>query len=265
MATYRTALISFIDILGFRNIVDSRSCEDISSALKAMRHFSEGDDSGEEMSAKVVQFSDSIIRIRPLDSKINEEAQYGALFHELSDIGMMQGDLANNNIYLRGGLTLGEISYEENRIFGPGFIRAYDLESKIASHPRIIVDCRLLTAMKSDPRLYSAHNGVKGDLGYIARQIKRGTDGLHHVDYLRVTINNMDDPIGDAPNFLRRHKANILKNIRSVSELDPESAKYLWAAIYHNEYLDREVQKNKGNKDLWISDNELPLLESPIE
>ena len=154
LTTYRTALISFIDILGFREIVNSRSCAEIAHALKLMRNFSEGDDSGEEYQARLIQFSDSIIRIRPLDSKANEEGAYGVLFHELLDIGMMQGDLANLNIFIRGGMTIGEISYENETMFGPGFIRAFDLESKHANYPRVIVDRKIIEAMKTDERLF---------------------------------------------------------------------------------------------------------------
>ena len=262
MAAYRTALISFIDILGFRQIVASRKHDEISAALRTMRRFSEGDESGENFSARVIQFSDSIIRIRPLDSKTNEEARYGALFHELLDIGMMQGDLANENIYIRGGITIGEVSYESKTIFGPGFIRAYDLESKIANYPRIVVDRKILDAMKSDPRLYSFHNDLEDDIGYISRQMQRGSDGIHYVDYLRVTINNMDDQHIGGHSFLKQHKANILRNIKSVVELDGESGKYLWAAMYHNQFLDTEIRKNKETEELWITEEELPLLEA---
>jgi len=262
LAAYRTALISFIDILGFRQIVGARTCDEIDSALATMRQFSEGDDSGEELRAKVIQFSDSIIRIRPLDSATNEEWPYGALFHELLDIGMMQGDLANHNIYIRGGITIGDISYESDTIFGPGFIRAYDLESKIANYPRIIVDPKIFEAMKNDARLYSSHNGLDDELGYIARQIHSGSDGISYIDYLRVTINNMDDPEVGGFSFLEQHKKNILRNIKSISDLDGESAKYLWAAKYHNHFMDGEFEKNDDTNGLWITEDELPLLET---
>jgi len=262
LAAYRTALISFIDILGFRQIVASRSCDEISAALRTMRRFSEGDESGEDFSARVIQFSNSIIRIRPLDSKANEEGRYGTLFHELLDIGMMQGDLANNNIYIRGGITIGEISYDSQTIFGPGFIRAYDLESKIANYPRIVVDRKIFDAMKNDQRLYSSHNDLEDEIGYIAREVQRGSDGIHHVDYLRVTTNNMDDPDLGRFSFLKQHKTNVLGNIKSVSELDGESGKYLWAAMYHNQFLDREIEKNEETQELWITEDELPLLET---
>ena len=225
-----------------------------------MRRFSEGDESGEEFNAKVIQFSDSIIRIRPLDSQTNEDSRYGALFHELLDIGMMQGELAARNIYIRGGFTIGEISYENETVFGPGFIRAYDLESRIANYPRVVVDPKILDAMKHDHRLYSSHNRKDDELGYISREMQRGSDGIHFVDYLRVTISNLDDPPVHGHPFLERHKENILKNIKSTSELDGESGKYLWAALYHNQYLETSVTRTEESGKLWITEAELPLL-----
>jgi hypothetical protein len=65
---YTTAIITFIEILGFKSLIDRGSFDDVSKKLKILRHFSapnkNPDDEGIE--PKVIQFSDSIIRIRPL-------------------------------------------------------------------------------------------------------------------------------------------------------------------------------------------------------
>lgn len=260
MAVYRTALISFIDILGFREIVAKRSCQEIERILSLMKHFSGGDDTGEQYDAKVVQFSDSIIRIRPIDSKANEDGNYGVLFHELCDIGMMQGDLANQKVSIRGAVTLGQIAYESGHIFGPGFIRAYDLESRIANFPRIILDYSILKGMMEDSRLFSDHNSTEDEYNYLKRQVKLGSDGIHFVDYIRVTMNNMDDPEYSSRNFLLHLKQHILESITAKDSITPESTRYLWAARYYNEYLDNEIKRDSESEDLWISTNELGLL-----
>lgn len=70
----------------------------------------------------------------------------------------------------------------------------------------------------------------------------------------------MDDPATTEFTFLEAHKKNILQNIKSVSELDGESGKYLWAALYHNQYLDSAIEKKEDTAELWITDEDLPLL-----
>nr|WP_317187917.1 hypothetical protein [Acinetobacter gerneri] len=44
-----------------------------------------------------------------------------------------------HNILLRGALTIGEIYHDENMVFGPAMVEAYELESKVAEFPRIIL------------------------------------------------------------------------------------------------------------------------------
>jgi hypothetical protein len=85
---YREAIITFVDILGFKRIIQKSSAEEVQNILRKMGYFSGVDylEDGEGSLPKVIQFSDSIIRIRPLDSKTNLEFRYGALFHELNDL-----------------------------------------------------------------------------------------------------------------------------------------------------------------------------------
>ncbi len=39
---------------------------------------------------------------------------------------------------MRGGISVGHLYHDPKYLFGPAFIKAYDLESKIAKTPRII-------------------------------------------------------------------------------------------------------------------------------
>jgi hypothetical protein len=41
---------------------------------------------------------------------------------------------------LRGGVAEGDIIHDEEGVFGPALIRAYELESRIAMFPRVVVD-----------------------------------------------------------------------------------------------------------------------------
>lgn len=52
-------------------------------------------------------------------------------------------------LFIRGGVTIGKLSFNENYIFGAGLIRAVELEGK-AKSPRIIVDNNLLCLLSDN-------------------------------------------------------------------------------------------------------------------
>jgi hypothetical protein len=86
--SYRSAIVSFIDVLGFRELVRTKSASDILRSLRLTQKFAAPTE--ERLLPKVhlerdvsrtraFAFSDSIVRIRPYDAEYNE----GSLFHEL--------------------------------------------------------------------------------------------------------------------------------------------------------------------------------------
>ncbi|MNZ54777.1 hypothetical protein D3C78_726890 [compost metagenome] len=264
---YRTAVITFIDLLGFKSIVNSCSYEEIRNKLETVLKFSGFDknEDGEGLEPKIIQFSDSIIRVRPLDSKSNSEFPYGLAFYEFLDLVHIQGALINHGICLRGGISLGQVHFEDKTIFGPGFVRAYELESTYAKHPRIVVDPKLICAISNEKRLLSPHNSFKEEIRSIRKNLRHEDDGVYSIDYLRSFLGELDEP-EDRPIFLENHKKLILSNSKAFGELNPVSAKYLWMATYHN-----EVIKEIGDQffdyyeieraDLEISKSEMPILQ----
>lgn len=263
---YRTSIISFIDILGFKNLVNSSTYQDLSKKLKTIRRLSGDDDglNGEGLEPKVIQFSDSIIRIRPLDSEANHEAPYGVMFYEMLDLVHMQAELINHGICVRGGVSIGEVHYDDDTLFGPGFVRAYEMESIFANYPRIVIDPALIQLLGNDRLLFSNHNSTDDELISIRKNIAKGSDGLYFVDYLRSFQLEVDD-LEDIPIFLNNHKQLIIENASGADNLTSVSAKYLWMSIYHNEVvseLDEESLKNFGweKRKLLISVDEIPML-----
>lgn len=183
---YIEAIVTFIDILGFKDIINKFSFEDVHKKLDTVRFFSSVDDQqeGDGFEPKIIQFSDSIIRIRPLDSSANKEFRYGLMFHEMLDLVRMQGELINNGIFVRGGVSIGDVYYDRQLLFGPGFVKAYELESSYANFPRIIINPQLIDQLHRDRRLSSNQNTLEEEFLYIKRNIRRDSDGLYFIDYL---------------------------------------------------------------------------------
>lgn len=79
---------------------------------------------------RVTTFSDSIIISYPINH------MYDLLFETLS----ITGAILSSGYLVRGGITFGKLYHDERNVFGPAMNRAYDLESKVADVPRIILD-----------------------------------------------------------------------------------------------------------------------------
>lgn len=265
---YREAVITFVDILGFKNLINTSTYETVATKLATVRRLSGLDESedGEGLEPKTIQFSDSIIRIRPLDSAANKEMRYGLMFYEMLDLVHMQGELINHGICVRGGVSLGEVHFDNQTLFGPGFVRAYELESIYANYPRIVIDPLLIDRVRKDQRLASAQNTLKQEFSYIRKSLRKDSDGIHFIDYLRSFLAEIDDP-DNIPMFLAKHKDIIVQNAGNADQLSSVAAKYLWMASYHNKLISElkdEFFEHHGlkRKDLEVTPKEMPLLQS---
>lgn len=256
---YKEAVITFVDILGFKNLINTSTYEEVAAKLSTVRRLSglnEAED-GEGFQPRIIQFSDSIIRIRPLDAVANKESRYGLMFFEMLDLVHMQGELINHGVCVRGGVSIGKVHFDSQTLFGPGFVRAYELESIYADYPRVVIDPVLINRLTKDQRLASAQNTLSEEFSYIRKNIRKGSDGIYFIDYLRSFLSEIDDP-DNIPVFLQRHKAIILKNAGGATELSSVSAKYLWMATYHNDLvaeLEEKFLKHHGlkRKDLEVT------------
>ena len=238
---YRPAVVTFLDILGFREQVErSRDATEITHILQRLRHFSNVEDR-EETSidrgyevTRSIAFSDSIIRVRFYDTDFSA----GALFHEILNLVHLQGEMAAENILLRGGITVGEVHLDGDMLFGPGFNRAYDLESQFAGAPRVVIGQEAFDALRTDPRLISEDHTPEEDIAYIRRLVTRGDDGLWFIDYLAAFRREMDYP-EQFPEYIAGHRAHIIEGARSASSRSRVFQKYLWLARYLNSVVDR--------------------------
>lgn len=137
---YKTCYIAFLDILGFKNIVNGKTCEDILGIYKEIEHrpFSQIMRNGEALivpdSVNLKIMSDSICIYVEKDVK-------NALFALIETCLLFQVHLAElqEPIFLRGAIVVGDIYAKGDRTFGPGLTKAYLLEEKVAKYPRIIM------------------------------------------------------------------------------------------------------------------------------
>lgn len=263
---YRLAIVTFIDILGFSEIVAELKPDKINKILKIVEESTNPSDFAQSpLNARTIAFSDSIIRVRIIESKENLAYPIGLVFSELYELMHIQSELIPEEILIRGGITLGDICVDENRVFGPAMVRAYHLESKFAKFPRIVLDPTLIKEYKLNKLLRRDGHSLETDSEYVKGLIRQSDDGLWFVDYLSAIHSEFDEP-ETSPEYVFRHKEVIMNKCPKIYDYDTTLSKYVWLANYHNtivgecrdswfEYYDIE------RDDLLINSDELPALQ----
>jgi hypothetical protein len=184
----------------------------------------------------------------PLDSDANKRYPVGILFHEIIAIVHAALEMANRGTFLRGGLTIGDAYYSETTMFGPAMIHAYELESRVAVYPRVVVDPAVVEALKREPLLKMDTHQISDEVAELLQLLRRDADGVWFVDFLHAALEEVDEP-SLYGRLLDKHKKSVEQALRTRKKLDDVAIKVLWAARYHNQVLDRFVADG-GNPDV---------------
>lgn len=262
MVEFRPTLTTFFDVLGFRDLVSRKEPAFIESVLRKLRKESKPEsDLAEMLEISTIAFSDSIVRSTHLLSESNLQFPSGLLFHEVWNLAWIQGLLVyEDGIFLRGALT-GEMLYlDDGIVFGPALINAYDIESKVACYPRIIVDDVVLKLLYENPKLLGAtHHDIDDEISYLNSVTRIDFDGQRFVDYLSLDVGG-PDPFGD---LIEQHRKLVIQNAVEQRDNPRVLEKYHWAAAYHNTAVGEisdELLAELGfvREDLLLSGDEIP-------
>jgi len=236
MVAYNLSIVTFFDILGFKEMVRKGECDKIAGILDWLGHISTRDvEPDTEYSPQVITFSDSVIRIHNIE---NQSYRMGLLFSEILGILTAQMELVFRGILIRGAMTIGEVASSPNRVFGPGFVEAYQLESQIAQYPRIIVSSKALRMLDESDILIAEHHSRQIEKEFVKNLLKLDSDGVWFIDYLGKCESEIDDP-RNYYNLLRKHRNLITKNLRSFRTFNVDIHKHTWLAQYHNSTVNK--------------------------
>ena len=122
-----------------------------------------------------------------------------------------------HGFFVRGGIARGPAAHRKGTVVGPAVLAAYDLESRAAIYPRIVVEDAVA---KDLLRIADKPNA--------ATTIRRGEDGLYFVDVL-TTLGLRPD----GGRILRQARKLIVKRLDERRPLDL-NAKWRWMAAQYN-------------------------------
>lgn len=140
--------IAYFDLLGYKAFLKSHSDKaesfltDINNAIQNTKKYIQGialsflGGNLTQMSIKVKIFSDNILLCLETGTTQMEYPRFLAFLMIVADI--QRNFILQHDLFLRGGITIGMLSFNNDFVFGQGLIDAVDLEEK-AVYPRIII------------------------------------------------------------------------------------------------------------------------------
>lgn len=242
---YKEGLVSYVDIMGFGDLVRTKKAGDISRIIRVTKETVQPRKIKTRFKTMSIgipddeyaNFSDLSIISIPLRDTSGFPPR-GRIFSQLIHLVHAQAILlADEGLVIRGGVTAGKFVKSWGQLFGPAIIRAYELESKIADYPRIVVGPEVLEELAANPGLW-VHDR-KTDQVAVRRLLRKDDDGQFFIDYLRVIRDEVDDPVAGYNWFLSRHEALIAERLQRYSKNPRVRRKYEWMERYHADVLSR--------------------------
>lgn len=158
---YEERIILFLDFLGFKEIVEGTvgnptNLEVLLGAIDRLYQIGD-DDKDLYASVSATTFSDSVV----LSYAVREQS---AVFYLLLDIAFAIIDLAIRGFLVRGAVTIGELVHTEKYLVGPAMVKAYEMESKEAKFPRVLLDPRLVEIAR---KAHADHHDPEDEAAYV--------------------------------------------------------------------------------------------------
>jgi hypothetical protein len=138
---YTRSVVSYLDILGFRDLIETRTAGEISRILRILTESVEPGQFFKSQKIKFTKFSDTVIRSIP-------DTHPQISIFELRNVLHAQIALIPEGIPVRGAVTIGDVVRSWGRVYGRAVVRAYELESRKGGPPRITIDDEALAILQ---------------------------------------------------------------------------------------------------------------------
>ncbi|WP_137805993.1 hypothetical protein [Pseudomonas sp. G(2018)] len=163
-ATYEQCAVLFLDVLGFKRLINERREDLIEDALTiTSRQY--------QSNYKVSAFSDNMV--------VSIAFRHG---HELAELIQFASSLTLHLLHVgilsRGGIAVGELRHQGSIVYGPALVEAHRLESQVANYPRIVL------AHDAVAKSLVEGGNPQGCEEFIRGFLRTDSDGLEHVNIM---------------------------------------------------------------------------------
>lgn len=147
-------IVCFADVLGFKQMIKKYDLDSSSSILfefkdayqQAIHAIKKNRQEYASDKIKFQMFSDNICISMPYED--HQESLFDSFLKVSILASIFQFFLLQKGFFIRGGIAKGSYFSDENMIFSNALVNAYELESKKAIYPRIIVQEELVRTLK---------------------------------------------------------------------------------------------------------------------
>ena len=212
-------IIAFIDILGSSKaiITDSQSSlEVVHSAYKDAIHEFDKIFHDKAIKPKIKIFSDNICVAVPCPAGLDEPC---FLAVEMMS-AVIQVAFLKKKYLTRGGIAIGDYFCDDVMVWGNALVKAYELESKVAVYPRVIIEPELIGELKLT---------TKDNKSHCKEWIQQDKDSFFYIDFLNQYLKNAW--------IFCSGMMNISFEEVSKTNDNKVSQKWLWLNSYLNEKL----------------------------
>lgn len=218
--------VAFIDVLGIKNKIEFNSKWTLNwmwifykNIINEIINYSQ---------MKVQIFSDNILICEEIDEKNPEIAIYEVL-SVIEKIEFEQFKIGA--LFLRGSFVIDNLYFGENFVYGQALLKAYELESKTAIYPRVIIDVSVLKNIKIENTFISLDD-----------------DNVYFYDYLQAYITENRNSSFNKLNLLF---GNILANLQSKNITESVIKKMEWLINYFNNICEKNEINMKIKKEIF--------------
>lgn len=235
---YELRLVAFLDVWGWRHAIE-RSQNDpelvkvLGLGLSALRgqvdliswEQDHGDEAGWPGDPQATQFSDCIV--------LSTRPDFAGETHLISSIGLVCTIFLRNGFLVRGGVTIGEMYHRDGLAYGPALTHAYDLESKEAKYPRVILD-KGIAKIWGQGAKYFHKDGTP--LGYGKTWRKLPNDDWVFLDFLQpMNAKTFETPNAESVRrTLNPARVTLQRGLSEHQHNRSVLEKYRWFAEYYN-------------------------------
>jgi hypothetical protein len=245
-------IVAFLDILGFKDAVNSIDETKYREIFEVLSNFSlsnsdhhvnikQEDDSSLIIRGEpaVSSFSDHVvISIRNIPNYSGQELPLWTFIHYIQNAAATLCDVALQKGFLvRGGVSYGDIIHREKIIYGKALLEAIDIESTVASYPRIVFSHSLTEAIGSQ-NLFNLYEN---------KSLYKDKDGLLVLNWMSAVTLKQVSAGSEVINDMNQYKEKLLRYGRVISEKLEENKNDIkklknwnWMGNYYKWCLERE-------------------------
>lgn len=188
---YEHRTVLFLDILGFKRLIDQKREDLVEEALSVTS-------AQYQSNYEISSFSDNMV----VSMRFERGYELLELIHFAS---YLTWHLLHKGVLSRGAIAVGELHHQNGIVYGPAILMAYQLESQVAIYPRIVLE---KDAIEKSLQIGGNPSGCEDN---IRTQLRTDFDGLEHIHLMghaaMMPFDTMLPPAELAANGRIRHQA----------------------------------------------------------